>query len=160
MLPHFLMLKQISLFTDGSCLGNPGPGGYGAILVYKEHRKELSQGYRLTTNNRMEMMAAIAGLQSLQEPCRVRLTTDSQYVKQGITQWIQNWKRRGWLTASKEPVKNVDLWKLLDTEVQRHQVDWHWVKGHSGHDENERCDVLARDAAMSSDLLEDTGYQP
>lgn len=160
MLPHFPMLKQISLFTDGSCLGNPGPGGYGAILVYKQHQKELSQGYRLTTNNRMELMAAIAGLQSLQEPCRVRLTTDSQYVKQGITQWIQNWKRRGWLTASKEPVKNVDLWKLLDTEVQRHQVDWHWVKGHSGHDENERCDILARDAAMSHDLLEDTGYQP
>lgn len=160
MLPHFPMLKQISLFTDGSCLGNPGPGGYGAILIYKQHQKELSQGYRLTTNNRMELMAAIAGLQSLQEPCMVRLTTDSQYVKQGITQWIQNWKRRGWLTASKEPVKNVDLWKLLDTEVQRHQVDWHWVKGHSGHDENERCDILARDAAMSHDLLEDTGYQP
>lgn len=160
MLPHFPMLKQISLFTDGSCLGNPGPGGYGAILVYKQHQKELSQGYRLTTNNRMELMAAIAGLQSLQEPCMVRLTTDSQYVKQGITQWIQNWKRRGWLTASKEPVKNVDLWKLLDTEVQRHQVDWHWVKGHSGHDENERCDILARDAAMSHDLQEDTGYQP
>ena len=160
MLPHFPMLKQISLFTDGSCLGNPGPGGYGAILVYKQHQKELSQGYRLTTNNRMELMAAIAGLQSLQEPCMVRLTTDSQYVKQGITQWIQNWKRRGWLTASKEPVKNVDLWKLLDTEVQRHQVDWHWVKGHSGHDENERCDIVARDAAMSHDLLEDTGYQP
>lgn len=154
------MLKQISLFTDGSCLGNPGPGGYGAILIYKQHQKELSQGYRLTTNNRMELMAAIAGLQSLQEPCMVRLTTDSQYVKQGITQWIQNWKRRGWLTASKEPVKNVDLWKLLDTEVQRHQVDWHWVKGHSGHDENERCDILARDAAMSHDLQEDTGYQP
>ena len=160
MLPHFPMLKQISLFTDGSCLGNPGPGGYGTILVYKQHQKELSQGYRLTTNNRMELMAAIAGLQSLQEPCMVRLTTDSQYVKQGITQWIQNWKRRGWLTASKEPVKNVDLWKLLDTEVQRHQVDWHWVKGHSGHDENERCDILARDAAMSHDLREDTGYQP
>ena len=160
MLPHFPMLKQISLFTVGSCPGNPGPGGSGAILVFKQHQKELSQGYRLTTNNRMELMAAIAGLQSLQEPCMVRLTTDSQYVKQGITQWIQNWKRRGWLTASKEPVKNVDLWKLLDTEVQRHQVDWHWVKGHSGHDENERCDILARDAAMSHDLLEDTGYQP
>lgn len=160
MLPHFFMLKQVSLFTDGSCLGNPGPGGYGAILIYKQHQKELSQGYRLTTNNRMELMAAIAGLQSLQEPCIVQLTTDSQYVKQGITQWIQNWKRRGWLTASKEPVKNVDLWKLLDTEVQRHQVHWHWVKGHSGHDENERCDILARDAAMSTNLLEDSGYQP
>ena len=160
MLPHFSMLKQVSLFTDGSCLGNPGPGGYGAILIYKQHQKELAQGYRLTTNNRMELMAAIAGLQSLQEPCVVQLTTDSQYVKQGITQWIQNWKRRGWLTASKDPVKNVDLWKLLDAEVQRHQVDWHWVKGHSGHDENERCDILARDAAMSANLLEDSGYQP
>ena len=160
MLPHFFMLKQVSLFTDGSCLGNPGPGGYGAILIYKQHQKELSQGYRLTTNNRMELMAAIAGLQSLQEPCIVQLTTDSQYVKQGITQWIQNWKRRGWLTASKEPVKNVDLWKLLDAQVQRHQVHWHWVKGHSGHDENERCDILARDAAMSTNLLEDSGYQP
>ena len=160
MLPHFFMLKQVSLFTDGSCLGNPGPGGYGAILIYKQHQKELAQGYRLTTNNRMELMAAIAGLQSLQEPCIVQLTTDSQYVKQGITQWIQNWKRRGWLTASKDPVKNVDLWKLLDAEVQRHQVDWHWVKGHSGHDENERCDILARDAAMSANLLEDSGYQP
>ena len=160
MLPHFPMLKQISLFTDGSCLGNPGPGGYGAILVYKQHQKELSQGYRLTTNNRMELMAAIAGLQSLQEPCMVRLTTASLSVRRGITQWTQNWRRRGWLTASKEPVKNVDLWKLLDTEVQRHQVDWHWVKGHSGHDENERCDILARDAAMSHDLREDTGYQP
>ena len=160
MLPHFSMLKQVSLFTDGSCLGNPGPGGYGAILIYKQHQKELAQGYRLTTNNRMELMAAIAGLQSLQEPCIVQLTTDSQYVKQGITQWIQNWKRRGWLTASKDPVKNVDLWKLLDAEVQRHQVDWHWVKGHSGHDENERCDILARDAAMSANLLEDSGYQP
>ena len=154
------MLKQVSLFTDGSCLGNPGPGGYGAILIYKQHQKELAQGYRLTTNNRMELMAAIAGLQSLQEPCIVQLTTDSQYVKQGITQWIQNWKRRGWLTASKDPVKNVDLWKLLDAEVQRHKVDWHWVKGHSGHDENERCDILARDAAMSANLLEDSGYQP
>ena len=160
MLPHFSMLKQVSLFTDGSCLGNPGPGGYGAILIYKQHQKELAQGYRLTTNNRMELMAAIAGLQSLQEPCIVQLTTDSQYVKQGITQWIQNWKRRGRLTASKDPVKNVDLWKLLGAEVQRHQVDWHWVKGHSGHDENERCDILARDAAMSANLLEDSGYQP
>lgn len=153
------MLKQISLFTDGSCLGNPGPGGYGAVLIYKQHRKELSQGYRLTTNNRMELMAAIAGLSSLQEPCQVDLTTDSQYVKQGMTQWIQNWKRRGWLTANKEPVKNVDLWQLLDKEVQRHQVTWHWVKGHSGHDENERCDILARDAAMGLELLEDSGYQ-
>lgn len=154
------MIKQVSLYTDGSCLGNPGPGGYGALLIYKEHRKELSQGYRLTTNNRMELMAAIAGLQALQESCRVRLTTDSQYVRQGITQWIENWKRRGWLTASKEPVKNVDLWQLLDKEVQRHNVEWLWVKGHSGHPENERCDELARSAAESSNLHEDSGYAP
>ena len=152
------MLKQVSLYTDGSCLGNPGPGGYGALLIYQHHRKELSQGYRLTTNNRMELLAAIAGLQALQEPCHVRLTTDSQYVRQGITQWIHNWKRRGWLTANKDPVKNVDLWKLLDNEVQRHQIEWHWVKGHSGHPENERCDELARNAAEGEEQLEDTGY--
>lgn len=154
------MLKQVSLYTDGSCLGNPGPGGYGVVLRYREHRKELAQGYRLTTNNRMELMAAIAGLSALQESCTVSLTTDSQYVRQGITQWIQNWKRRGWLTADKKPVKNVDLWQQLDLQVQRHQVTWHWVKGHSGHDENERCDVLAREAASQSPQLEDTGYRP
>jgi len=153
------MLKQISLFTDGSCLGNPGPGGYGAILIYKEHQKELSQGYTLTTNNRMELMAAIAGLKALSEPCHITLTTDSQYVRQGITEWIHNWKRRGWKTASKEPVKNSDLWRELDQEIQRHKIDWHWVKGHSGHPENERCDELARAAAMSENKLEDTGYQ-
>ncbi len=152
------MLKQVTLYTDGSCLGNPGPGGYAAILIYNQHRKELAQGYRLTTNNRMEMMAAIAGLQALDTPCEVQLTTDSQYVKQGITQWIQNWKRRGWLTASKQPVKNVDLWQALDREMQRHKVTWHWVRGHSGHDENERCDVLARQAASQGPLLEDDGY--
>ena len=108
----------------------------------------------------MELMAAIAGLSALQESCTVSLTTDSQYVRQGITQWIQNWKRRGWLTADKKPVKNVDLWQQLDLQVQRHQVTWHWVKGHSGHDENERCDVLAREAASQSPQLEDTGYRP
>ncbi len=153
------MLKQISLFTDGSCLGNPGPGGYGAILIYKGHQKEISQGYILTTNNRMELMAAIAGLKALSEPCHIVLTTDSQYVRQGITEWIHNWKRRGWKTASKEPVKNVDLWQELDKEIQRHKIDWHWVKGHSGHPENERCDELARAAAMSENKLDDTGYQ-
>lgn len=153
------MLKQISLFTDGSCLGNPGPGGYGAILVYKGHQKELSQGYTLTTNNRMEMMAAIEGLKALSEPCHIILTTDSQYVRQGITEWIHNWKRRGWKTASKAPVKNADLWQALDKEIQRHEIEWRWVKGHSGHPENERCDELARAAAMSENKLEDTGYQ-
>ncbi len=153
------MLKQITLFTDGSCLGNPGPGGYGSILIYKGHTKELAQGYELTTNNRMELMAAIAGLQALNEPCQVSLTTDSQYVRQGITQWIHGWKKKGWKTANREPVKNVDLWLLLDAEIQRHDVEWHWVKGHSGHPENERCDELARNAATAESRLVDTGYQ-
>ena len=153
------MLKQIALYTDGSCLGNPGPGGYAAVLIYKQHRKELAQGYELTTNNRMELMAAIAGLQSLSEPCQVKLTTDSQYVRQGITQWIHGWKKKGWKTANREPVKNVDLWLLLDSEIQRHDVEWFWVKGHSGHPENERCDELARNAALAADSrLIDSGY--
>lgn len=154
------MLKQVALYTDGSCLGNPGPGGYAAVLVYQQHRKELSQGYALTTNNRMEMMAVIAGLKSLSTACHVILTTDSQYVKQGVTQWMANWKRRGWLTASKEPVKNQDLWRALDEQVNRHKIDWHWVKGHSGHPENERCDTLARQAASGNQLLPDSGYRP
>ncbi len=153
------MLKQITLYTDGSCLGNPGPGGYAAVLIYKQHRKELAQGYELTTNNRMELMAAIAGLQSLSEPCQVKLTTDSQYVRQGITLWIHGWKKKGWKTANREPVKNVDLWLLLDSEIQRHDVEWFWVKGHSGHPENERCDELARNAALAADSrLIDSGY--
>ncbi len=153
------MLKQITLYTDGSCLGNPGPGGYAAVLIYKQHRKELAQGYELTTNNRMELMAAIAGLQSLSEPCQVKLTTDSQYVRQGITQWIHGWKKKGWKTANREPVKNVDLWLQLDSEIQRHDVEWFWVKGHSGHPENERCDELARNAALAADShLVDSGY--
>nr|WP_321271176.1 ribonuclease HI [uncultured Tolumonas sp.] len=153
------MLKQITLYTDGSCLGNPGPGGYAAVLIYKQHRKELAQGYELTTNNRMELMAAIAGLQSLSEPCQVKLTTDSQYVRQGITQWIHGWKKKGWKTANRESVKNVDLWLLLDSEIQRHDVEWFWVKGHSGHPENERCDELARNAALAADSrLIDSGY--
>jgi ribonuclease HI len=153
------MIKQITLYTDGSCLGNPGPGGYAAVLLYKQHRKELAQGYELTTNNRMELMAAIAGLQSLSEPCQVKLTTDSQYVRQGITQWIHGWKKKNWKTANREPVKNVDLWLLLDSEIQRHDVEWFWVKGHSGHPENERCDELARNAALAADShLVDSGY--
>ncbi len=153
-------MKQIQLFTDGSCLGNPGPGGYGAVLIYNQHRKELSQGYKLTTNNRMELMACIAGLESLSEPCVIDLTTDSQYVKQGINQWINNWQKNGWRTASKKPVKNADLWKALHEATQRHDIRWHWVKGHSGHTENERCDDLARQAAESSTLIADTGYAP
>ena len=153
------MQKTVQIFTDGSCLGNPGPGGYGAILLYKEHRKELAAGFELTTNNRMELLAPIEALKSLKEPCKVILTTDSQYVRQGITQWIEKWIKNNWKTAAKQPVKNVDLWQALYKENQRHQIEWHWVKGHSGHPENEHCDDLARDAAMSSDLKPDTGYK-
>jgi len=151
-------MKRIDIFTDGSCLGNPGPGGYGVVMKFKQHRKELSQGFKNTTNNRMELLAAIEGLAILTEPCQVDLTTDSQYVRQGISQWIHNWRKNGWRTADKKPVKNVDLWQRLDTETQKHQVEWHWVKGHSGHPENERCDELARSAAEGHDLLEDEGF--
>ncbi|WP_319781784.1 ribonuclease HI [Oceanisphaera sp. IT1-181] len=153
------MMKKIELYTDGSCLGNPGPGGYGAVLIYKAHRKELSGGYRLTTNNRMELMAAIEGLAALSDRCVVDLTTDSQYVRQGITQWINGWKQKNWQTSARKPVKNVDLWKRLDELSQRHDVSWHWVKGHSGHPENERCDVLARVAAETDAINDDTGYE-
>lgn len=153
------MVKQVEIFTDGSCLGNPGPGGYGVVMRYKQHEKELSEGFSLTTNNRMELLAAIVGLASLKESCNVTLTTDSQYVRQGITQWIHNWKKRGWKTADKKPVKNADLWQRLDRETQRHTIDWQWVKGHAGHPENERCDELARSAAENP-VGTDTGYQP
>ncbi|MBY6188673.1 ribonuclease HI [Marinobacter hydrocarbonoclasticus] len=150
--------KRVTLYTDGSCLGNPGPGGYGIVLIYKRHRKEEAQGYQHTTNNRMEMLAAVRGLNVLTESCQVELYTDSQYLRQGITQWIHGWKRNGWKTAAKEPVKNVDLWQALDKEVARHEVNWHWVKGHSGHPENERCDELARTAAGGKDKLPDSGF--
>ncbi|EEW05377.1 ribonuclease HI [Vibrio mimicus] len=153
------MNKQVEIFTDGSCLGNPGPGGYGVVMRYKQVEKTLARGYRLTTNNRMEMLAAVVALQTLKEPCRVILTTDSQYVRQGITQWIHNWKLRGWRTADKKPVKNADLWQALDRETARHQVEWRWVKGHAGHRENEMCDELARQAAENP-TEDDTGYQP
>ncbi|HGH6025241.1 TPA: ribonuclease HI [Vibrio mimicus] len=153
------MNKQVEIFTDGSCLGNPGPGGYGVVMRYKQVEKTLARGYRLTTNNRMEMLAAVVALQTLKEPCRVVLTTDSQYVRQGITQWIHNWKLRGWKTADKKPVKNADLWQALDRETARHQVEWRWVKGHAGHRENEMCDELARKAAENP-TEDDTGYQP
>lgn len=152
-------MKSVKLFTDGSCLGNPGPGGYGALLIYNGHTKELSQGYKQTTNNRMELLAVIKGLEALSEPCKIDVTTDSNYVKDGITKWIKNWKKNGWKTASKQPVKNVDFWKLLDEAVIQHDISWHWVKGHSGHPENERVDDLARDAAESDELIEDKGFQ-
>ena len=134
---------MVELFTDGACRGNPGPGGWGAILRFKGAEKELHGGEALTTNNRMELMAVIQGLEALTRPCQVRITTDSQYVKNGMTQWISNWKRNGWKTANKKPVKNADLWQQLDKAVALHQVEWHWVKGHSGHSENERADQLA-----------------
>lgn len=140
-------MKEIYIYTDGSCLGNPGPGGYGAVLKYREHIKELSNGYVNTTNNRMELMAVIAALQILVERCYIHMTTDSMYVKNGIESWIRGWKRNGWITKTGEAVKNADLWKQLDSLSAEHEITWHWVKGHSGHSENERCDELARSAA-------------
>jgi ribonuclease HI len=135
--------ETVQIFTDGACRGNPGPGGWGALLRYGEVEKELRGAAPDTTNNRMELTAAIMALEALKRPCTVMLTTDSQYVKNGITQWLQDWKRRGWRTADKKPVKNIDLWQQLDAAVTRHQVSWHWVEGHSGHTENERADLLA-----------------
>lgn len=150
--------KHVHIFTDGSCLGNPGPGGYGALLKFGKHAKRLSKGFQLTTNNRMELLAPSVALESLTEDCTVTITTDSQYVKNGIQQWIFNWKKNGWRTKDKKPVKNADLWQRLDAACQRHDIEWKWVKGHSGHEENEICDTLARDAAQSSNLTEDKGY--
>ena len=132
------------IFTDGACSGNPGPGGWGAILISGESRKEICGGEPGTTNNRMEMMAAIQALEALKKPCKVELHTDSTYVQKGIHEWIHNWKRRGWKTADNKPVKNEDLWRRLDEARQRHDVKWHWVKGHAGHELNERADELAR----------------
>ena len=135
--------KIIEIFTDGACRGNPGPGGWGALLRFDGKEKELYGGEADTTNNRMELMAAIQALESLTQRCEVQLTTDSEYVKNGITQWIVNWKKRGWRTASKKPVKNTDLWQRLDKAASEHNVSWHWVRGHTGHPENERADELA-----------------
>ena len=139
----------VDIFTDGACSGNPGPGGWGALLRWNGSEKELSGGEKNTTNNRMELMAAIAALESLTRPMSVRLHTDSQYVKDGITQWIAGWKRNGWKTAARKPVKNEDLWRRLDAAQARHRVTWHWVRGHNGHTENERADLLARNAVPS-----------
>jgi len=136
---------KIVIYTDGACSGNPGPGGWGAILIWGEHRKELSGGEATTTNNRMELMAAIAALEALKRPSKVELFTDSNYVKNGVTGWIHGWKRNGWKTADKKPVKNAELWQRLDEARRRHEVDWHWVKGHAGHELNERADELARE---------------
>ena len=146
-------MKQVRAFTDGACSGNPGPGGWGAVLQFGDHERELHGGAKDTTNNRMELTAAIEALRALRESCRVSLTTDSTYVKDGITQWLDNWKRNGWKTAAKKPVKNQDLWQALDHESSRHEIDWCWVKGHSGHPENERADRLAN---LGMDEVRDT----
>ena len=136
----------VDIFTDGACRGNPGPGGWGALLRYGGKEKELSGREAHTTNNRMEMMAAIAALEALKRPVRVRLHTDSQYLRDGITRYIHGWKERGWKTADKQPVKNIDLWQRLEAAIEPHKVEWIWVRGHAGHKENERVDQLARDA--------------
>jgi ribonuclease HI len=136
-------VKQVQVFTDGACSGNPGPGGWGAVLRFGDKERELCGGADNTTNNRMELTAAIEGLRALNEPCEVVLTTDSTYVKDGITRWLANWKKNGWKTAAKKAVKNQDLWQELDLQTSRHTVQWQWVKGHSGHPENERADALA-----------------
>lgn len=138
------MSSTVNIWTDGACSGNPGPGGWGALLRYGSHEKELEGGEAETTNNRMELMAAIAALEALKGPSTVELHTDSTYVKDGITKWIHNWQRNGWKTAAKKPVKNVDLWQRLQEAMARHDISWHWVKGHAGHPENERADELAR----------------
>jgi len=140
------MTDTVEIFTDGGCRGNPGIGGWGAILRFKGVEKELKGSAKETTNNRMELQAAIEGLKALTRPCKVRITTDSNYVRQGMTEWIDNWKKRNWRTANKGPVKNVELWKELDELAQKHTIEWCWVKGHSGHPENERCDQLANQA--------------
>lgn len=141
--------NSVVVYTDGACSGNPGPGGWGSVLMYNGHRRELSGGERETTNNRMEMMAVIQALETLKRSCDVVIHTDSTYVMKGMTEWLAGWKSRGWKTASKQPVKNVDLWEQLDNAVARHQVEWRWVKGHSGVPENERADELARLAIPS-----------
>jgi ribonuclease HI len=137
---------RVVIHTDGACSGNPGPGGWGAILEWGERRREIKGGEAHTTNNRMELMAAISALETLKRPCDVDLHTDSEYLRQGIMKWIHGWKRNGWKTGDKKPVKNIDLWQRLDAAIARHTVHWHWVRGHSGHDLNERADELAREA--------------
>ena len=143
---------NVTIYTDGACSGNPGPGGWGAILKFGDMEKELNGGERHTTNNQMELMAAISALEALKKPCIVDLYTDSQYVRQGITGWIFGWKRNGWRTADKKPVKNVELWQRLDAALKQHEIRWHWVKGHAGHPENERADQLARDGIVKARL--------
>lgn len=151
-------MKEIEIFCDGSSLGNPGPGGYCVILRYGSYEKELSRGYKITTNNRMELLGALAALSALKEPCKVTLYSDSNYVIQGMTAWRFSWRKNDWDNARKKNLKNLDLWQQLDKEAQKHDITWQWVKGHNGHPENERCDILAKNAAKSQDLIEDKGY--
>jgi len=153
-------LKSITIYTDGSCIGNPGPGGYGVVLLFGDHRKELSGGFRLTTNNRMEIMAAIVGLESLKDPCRVKLYTDSQYLINAIMQgWAKRWRANGWRRNKKEKAINPDLWDRLLKLCDRHDVEFIWVKAHAGNRENERCDYLGKEAASGRDLPRDPGYE-
>ncbi|MBE6472362.1 MAG: ribonuclease HI [Coriobacteriaceae bacterium] len=157
-------MQHVEIYSDGSSRGNPGPGGYGTVLRFTDpkggvHERELSQGYRETTNNRMELMGAIVGFEALKRPCSVEFYSDSQYVIKAFTDnWIAGWVRRGWKNSQKQPVKNVDLWKRLITAVEPHEVSFNWVKGHAGHDENERCDALATAAADGDALVEDAGF--
>ena len=143
-------MKKVILYTDGACSGNPGPGGWGAILIYGDTTREISGGEKLTTNNRMELQATIAGLKQLKEPCHVALYTDSKYVLQGFTEWLPGWQKKGWKTADKKPVKNVELWQALVEAAAPHKLDWHWVKGHSGDRYNDRADALAVAAAKAA----------
>ena len=148
-------MKTVEIWTDGACSGNPGPGGWGALIRFGEHEKEINGGEFETTNNRMELIAAIEALNALTQPCIVELHTDSQYVKGGMTGWMDGWKKNGWKTSNKKPVKNVELWQALDEAVSRHKVNWHWVKGHAGHPENERADELARYGMEPYKMTED-----
>lgn len=153
--------QRVTIYSDGACLGNPGPGGYGTVLLAGPHRKELSAGFLLTTNNRMELLGAIVGLEALKRPCVVTLWSDSQYVIKAMSEgWIEGWQKRGWKTSAKKPVKNQDLWRRLLAAVDAHEITWRWVRGHTGDVENERCDQLAMAAANGPELRDDRGYEP
>ena len=149
----------VTIYSDGACLGNPGRGGYGTVLLFGAHRKELAAGFKRTTNNRMELLGAIVGLESLTRPCQVQLWSDSQYVVHALSKgWLAGWLKRGWRTASKEPVKNRDLWERMLAAIGEHEIDWQWVRGHTGNAENERCDQLAVEAANGAELADDVGF--
>lgn len=154
-------MKHVEIFTDGSSRGNPGPGGYGTVVRYGSHTRELAQGFQTTTNNRMEILAAVAGLELLKEPCRVTVFSDSRYLVDAQTKgWVEGWKKKGWRKKDKSEVKNIDLWKRLEAAAEGHEIHWQWVKGHAGHDMNERCDVLATEAADGDrgPLIPDNGF--